>query len=392
MKAKLTILSLFCALTCFGQQVVGILVGPQPLISAIGIGITNPIAPVEIVTKQDKPALMFTESSSGYLWSYISTHFDGSGPYNPANNYVQTWVANGPWYSSSLAVDARGDGSLRVPNFIAPTNGVVLQGDGCTYTLKVVGKQLVAVYSDRYGQTTNVLASPPQVAVPNVQTQSYSLAALSNAFWVSMPATLDDVSKLDWSAFGIVTNINGYWGTVPLLTPRHVYSVAHVLWPDQYVGMKVYFGNNIRTITNVVQNQVLDLAIGVLDADLPIAPFRILPPSVTWSNVFAAWSNNVPMLWNRHVSNAWYGVKLMGIYGGDTLCFVPTLTNCSYAATTWGSVGDSASPLFFPLNSNPVLAYCLTSTGAGRFLSATNAFNWLSNQVAPYQLSTVNVQ
>jgi hypothetical protein len=66
--------------------------------------------------------------------------------------------------------------------------------------------------------------------------------------------------------------------------------------------------------------------------------------------------------------------------------------NCPFSSTTLFTGGDSSAPCLMLVGGKLVYIYSLHyAQGSGPFISNSTVYNWLSNSIAPYSMSVIDL-
>lgn len=279
--------------------------------------------------------------------------------------------------ASTQVVTERISGSV-VDTFSSYVTGTAAHNATSTIDTLISGK--TAASTIRRFTTQNHTTSPP----------SYVANA---SFWAN---ALDFSCCSVWNS----TGLNTMAGT--LISPRHIIFAAHY---QLNTGATIRFIDNLGNIVNRTMTAKLvhpdykpyypDLAIGVLDSDVPsgVSFARVLPSN--WSAYLPSigYSSTIPLIVVDQEEKA-----LVGDIGSISSTVQIASPSNAQRASFWESiiVGDSGSPGFIVINNQLVIVTVLTYGGlftSGTAISAhIGAINTMMNTLGGgYQLSTVNL-
>jgi hypothetical protein len=204
-------------------------------------------------------------------------------------------------------------------------------------------------------------------------------------------ADVDLTCASPWSNYGT----EGYTGT--LISPRHIIYANHY---RPVVGTVQWFVTNSNTIVTRTLSAIAtvtgtDIAIGLLDSDVPgtIGFARVLPSNwASYLPTFAAGHTSLPVLTTRWGRPAIVS-DLMAPAANWYLTTPANSTRRSYSEAIVG--GDSGNPVFLVLGTQPILIGCYTTGGLGagpsvvHYTTAINAV--MATLGGGYSLTPVNL-
>ena len=194
-------------------------------------------------------------------------------------------------------------------------------------------------------------------------------------------------SEVDFSGIAFDDNRAG-----TLISPRHILMASHY---QRNVGSSLVFHDSlgdIHTATLIAKHSVpggldTDITVGLLDVDVPVKYYRVLPPRNNWGDCIY----NALVISTHHNRNA--AIREVDNVSDSFVRFgqsssVPS----SYYALAIS--GDSGNPIFIIINGEPTLISTFTfgSWGAGPFFSTPYNFNAIDSLMTllggGYQLET----
>lgn len=179
--------------------------------------------------------------------------------------------------------------------------------------------------------------------------------------------------------------------TVTLISPRHVVMAKHFQRPVRS-GIVFHDRNgkiHVRTLVSAMSVPDADFAVGVLDRDVPVKFYKVLPPRMDYPT--------------------WLGGALAIVTDQDARLFVHRITiranvvlfskvdEIHRSHRTEFLAGDSGNPSFLLIRGEPVLieTHSIGGTGAGTFISHPAMFTQINRimRLLPgdYQLTTANL-
>ena len=197
--------------------------------------------------------------------------------------------------------------------------------------------------------------------------------------------------KLDFSGFVTPTSPSEQERCMVLVTPRHAITCAHAFGDNS--GKRVIFvQTNGSLFTNWVASATCqpgeDICLVTLSNPCPasVTPFPVMPPN--WTNKIST-PTRIPVIWYRCNSRKMNCEKVSSVSGTQITC------NGDYGSPFYepgATGGDSGGPCFMVLNGKLIFIMSLHwGSVAGPFISQPDNFNWVSAQVAPYKLTTVDL-
>lgn len=181
--------------------------------------------------------------------------------------------------------------------------------------------------------------------------------------------------------------------TVTLISPRHVVMATHYKRP---VHSSVVFHDrqgkiHVRTLTATRPLPGTDIAVGVIDRDVPVKFYKVLPPRGDYATLLggalAIVSDQEARLFVHRIDAIRANVVAFG-----------HSEEISRSHRTKFVAGDSSNPSFVLIRGEPVLieTHSLGGTGAGAFFSHPAIFSQI-NQVmqqlpGDYQLTPVHLE
>lgn len=192
---------------------------------------------------------------------------------------------------------------------------------------------------------------------------SYSSAG--NSTW----ATSEWTGQVDFSGIAFDDS-----RTLTLISPRHVLMANHY---QRGIGDVIVFhdsSGNIHSATLIAKQNVPggtnpDITVGLLDVDVPVKYYKVLPPQTNW----AICLNNRLVISTHHTRDA--SIRKVSSTSGLYINFSQSsAVPASYYAPVVS--GNSGNPSFLMINGEPILISTFTfSNGTGPFFANLNNFN-----------------
>jgi len=231
------------------------------------------------------------------------------------------------------------------------------------------------------GQVQGIIAG---TGTSNAIYSSYS--SVGNSTW----ATQNWTGQVDFS--GVAFDANR---TCTMISPRHVLMATHY---QRNVGATVVFHDStgvMHSATLIAKQSIPggtnpDITVGLLDTDVPVKYYKVLPPQTGWINYL----NSVLVVSTHHTRKA--SLREVGsIYGLYISFMESSAVPTSYYIPP--VVGTSGNPNFLLINGEPILISTFTfgGPGIGPFFSEPSNFNAINSIMTSlgggYQLETIDV-
>jgi len=211
-----------------------------------------------------------------------------------------------------------------------------------------------------------------------------SYSSTSNSTW----ATMNWTGQVDFSGVAFDNS-----KTATLISPRHILMAQH---HQRNVGSTVVFHDStgdIHTAILIAKQSVPgglnpDITVGLLDVDVPVKYYKVLPPQTDWGDCLS----DALVVSTHHTRNASIR-RFAGTWGLGISLGGSSLVPASYYAPLVS--GTSGNPSFLLINGDPILISTFTyASGNGPFFSEPSNFNMINSIMdslgGGYQLETTN--